>query len=193
MAREIFAGVDIETTGTKVGKHGLIQIGISTEDKFEFVSDVNPGAVQIEEEAMGINGFTPERIAKAPSTEAVAQNLFNALQEWYGGERVRIIAVGWNVGSFDLPFIDLAFPEITSKFFSYRTCDLNAVCFTLDRARKGLKGVMRYDGLKKDAKRYAEEVLAAKGVGAQWHDALYDAKAGMLAWERLRQKVMVND
>ncbi len=193
MAREIFAGVDIETTGTKVDRHGLIQIGIATEDGFEFVSDVDPGSVEIEEEAMQVNGFTMARLAVAPNTSSVALNLFTALREWYSGERVRIIAVGWNVGSFDMPFIQRAFPAVTEKFFSYRTCDLNAVCFTLDRARKGIKGVLRYDGLKKDAKRHAEEVLTAKGVAAQWHDALYDAKAAMVAWERLRQKVMVND
>lgn len=192
--REVYCGLDSETTGTEVDKgHGLIQIGIHAEDGFAFVSDVDPGPeVVIDDEAMGINKFTPERIMCAPNAEYVDSLLEAAIVERYGQDRFRFIAVGWNVGSFDLPFVKKYLPRLYKRL-SYRTVDLNAVTFTIDRARRGMKGVLRYDGLKKNAKEYAVSVLCAKGIAENWHDAYYDARAGMLAWEYLQKKVMVTD
>lgn len=191
--RSIFAGIDIETSGTEYTKHAVIQIGIVTEDGFEFVSDVRPeGEYEWQEEARAVNGFSNERVDAAPTQSLVDLNLSTAVNEFYGSEQTRLIAVGFNVGTFDLPFIIKSFP-LFQKRLSYRAVDLNSVLFTIDRARRGMKGVFRYDGLKKRAKEFAAERLATKGEETNWHDALFDAKAGLLAWEYLRGKVMVTD
>lgn len=190
--RHIYAGIDIETSNTDYRTGGVLQIGIKSEDGFEFVSDCNPGVVEFEAEALAVNGFTMERVDAAQPVGVVDVNLQAALREFYGAEQVRMVAVGFNVGTFDLPFIIKGFP-LFQKYLSYRAVDLNSVLFTLDRARRGVNGVMRYDGLKKAAKAQAAEVLAAKGTAANWHDALYDAKAGLLAWKYLCEKVRLTD
>jgi DNA polymerase III epsilon subunit-like protein len=191
--RQIFAGLDIETTGSDIDAgHGLIQVGIKTEDQFEFVMDVNPLPCEIDPKAMTIHKIPMERIQAAPTPEVVDARLEAAFADHYGSERVRLIAVGWNVGSFDMPFIKKYLPVSFGRF-SYRSVDLNSPLFTIDQARKGLKSIDRFDDIKQKSKRYAAGILAAKGVAEAWHDALYDAKAGMLAWKYIQGKMTVVD
>jgi hypothetical protein len=84
-------------------------------------------------------------------------------------DKVGLIAVGWNVCGFDLPYVRHYLPRLGS-FISRRSVDLNAVCFTFAGGAGG-----RWKRLKRRSKRYAEERLGR----AEWHDAA----AALLAWE----------
>lgn len=102
--------------------------------------------------------------------------------DWYITQAYKksFICVGWNVGSFDLPFVRRELP-ILGSLMHYRTIDLNAVCFTAERVL-----ATDYRELKDEAKEYAEDKIVG---AADWHDAGYDALASLKAWEYLIEKM----
>ena len=173
-----FAGLDIETTGSDINNEAaIIQIGVDLGTYKAFDSDIRPheGAL-LQEEAMRVNGFTAERMAAAPTAEEVDTKLAAWLEEQGVGER-RLIAIGWNVAGFDIPFVRKFLPK-SARFLSYRTIDLNAIVFTLDP----LQG---QEKLKPYLKKRAEEYLS----DAQWHDALFDASAALAIWQILQRSL----
>lgn len=175
-----FAGLDIESTSSNTETGGLIQIGVYFTPGLKFSSDVRPlQPYEVSKEAMKVNGFTMNRIQRAESAEAVDHNLRDFLDALAVGDK-RLVAIGWNVGSFDLPFVRRFLP-LTFKKLSYRTVDLNAVCFTLDP--------IKWERHKKAAKAYAKDQLTDEGWQENWHDASYDAAAAYHAWHFLRQAV----
>lgn len=169
-----FVGVDGEMTGTDgPAVHQLIQIGVATAPDGVFVSDIGYDEWRQNEDSMRIHGFAPERIRAAPRPHVVDRNVTSWLSDKVVGAEKGLIAVGWNVCGFDLPYVRHYLPRLGS-FISRRSVDLNAVCFTF----AGDAG-SRWKRLKKRSKRYAEERLGR----AAWHDAGYDAVAALLAWE----------
>ena len=91
--------------------------------------------------------------------------------------------VGWNVGSFDVPFVRKHLPGVASVL-SYQSADLNAACFIISEAQG-----ISYKGLKARAKEYAAEMALKDGLDEAWHDAGYDALASLYAWEYLKMRV----
>jgi hypothetical protein len=91
--------------------------------------------------------------------------------------RMNRVAMGWNVGSFDRAIVQKFMP-ILDQVLSYRTCDLNTVCYVVATQLN-----TSFEKLKREAKAYSEERIGQDI--AQWHDALYDARAGMFQWEYL--------
>lgn len=184
----IFVGLDGEMTGTtKKGegqaseKYQLIQIGLSVEavgmPNATFVSDIGYASWNETKEAMEVNKFTAERIRAGPSGLKVDAEALTWLESKLGSGIRDLHAVGWNVGSFDLPFVQKYLPNLGDRF-SYRSVDLNSVVYAI----VGPEGTFEeYDGLKAKAKQYAEKELGE----ARWHDAGYDAAASLLAFRFL--------
>lgn len=169
-----FIGVDGEMTGTDGSAvHQLIQIGVATAPDEVFVSDIGYDEWRQNEDSMRIHGFSPDRIRAAPRPEAVDTAVTQWLSDKVVGAEKGLIAVGWNVCGFDLPYVRNYLPRL-GGFISRRSVDLNGVCFTF----AGGAG-SRWKTLKKRSKVYAEERLGR----AEWHDAGYDAAAALLAWE----------
>jgi DNA polymerase III epsilon subunit-like protein len=169
-----FIGVDGEMTGTDgPAVHQLIQIGVATAPDEVFVSDIGYDAWSEDAESMVVHGLSAERIRAAPRADVVDAELCRWLGDKVVGSGRGLIAVGWNVAAFDLPYVRRFLPRFTSHL-SRRSVDLNAVCFTF----AGTAG-SRWKSLKKRSKRFAEEQLGR----AEWHDAGYDAAAALLCWE----------
>lgn len=102
--------------------------------------------------------------------------------EWYKQKAYHrsFICVGWNVGSFDVPYINREMPRL-GDLLHYRTIDLNAVCFTAERVVGD-----DYRTLKDEAKEYAEENMPGP---TKWHDAGYDAQASLWSWDYLVERM----
>lgn len=154
-----------------------------------FCADVHwsEGSYVWSPQAFEVNRFTHERILNAPYA---ADEVDDQLAEWLedlGAEPRQVIPIGWNVGSFDMPFVRRTFPS-AGRFFPHRSLDLNSVCFTMSGLMDTGGTPAEWDGIKRMANRYAEEML---GGEAEWHDALYDAKASVLAWRYLRNLLAV--
>lgn len=174
-----FVGLDVETTGTELGKSALVQIGIALPN-ITYVRDVRDplvttGEIVPDPEALKINGFTMGRIQKAQRIEEVDLILADRLKEDHGITEKSLIAVGWNVGGFDLPFIRRDMPRV-SQFFHYRVVDLNSIVFLL--AGNG----PNYDRFKEQLKKEAETRVTST---AGWHDAGFDAEASLAAFQVL--------
>jgi hypothetical protein len=106
------------------------------------------------------------------------------LDDRFGAGKRDLHAVGWNVGSFDLPFVREYLPSLGDRF-SYRSVDLNSILYSMadtDDEYKELKG---------KAKARAELALRAAGVEPAWHDAGYDAAAALMAFKYLREEILL--
>lgn len=185
--KTIMLGFDLETTGLEPLRHGIIQIGAALSRNLIFRLDVDPGNVEIDDEALTVNGFTRDRITELQKngpgshTASIAfdawlvenltiifgghQNLFNRLTgtkpDPINLDDFRFVPVGWNVGSFDFQFVKHHQPEIFRRLH-YQTCDLNALCFGTGHSKE----------YKKAVKRLAVSVL---GDDYKAHDAGWDA------------------
>jgi DNA polymerase III epsilon subunit-like protein len=174
----IFAGLDIETTGTDPNKnHRLIQIGIVFSGGSKIAYDVRPiGSVNIDAEAMFINHFTLERIVAAtPQTEVDNRIAFQLTSEGY--KENSITPVGWNVGGFDMGFVKKELPK-TAAFFSYRTLDLTSLAIMHE-----LRSGKSYRDLKVE---FAADIAQKLGRDER-HDALYDAEAALVAMQLFKE------
>lgn len=178
----LFVGLDVETTGSDImDGAGLCQVGVYTPDA-AFSSDVKVREnVSITEEALKVNGFTRERLVAGPHEVEVDGTLGRFLEDLHPRGRRSIIPIGWNVAGFDMQFMRKFLWASTKQRFSYRSVDLNAVCFTLDPKN--------WKDWKRAAKQYAEDVLSTLGFTLKPHDALYDAAQAYYAWEYLRFKL----
>lgn len=193
-----FVALDGEMTAASIAMGGRIfQIGIVLLEKTDqgigisdsYTATFNPGEEYYwDPEAEAVHGCLESEILEAQP----AADVDSKLAEWL---RVRGvdgwdnpgIAVGFNVGAFDLPHIEVMLPE-TFKLFSRRSVDLNAICFTLDDAEyNGQK--TSWAVWKRMAKKYAERsiLLGQNNVYlSEAHDALYDSYLHYYAWSFLQ-------
>lgn len=137
---------------------------------------------------MEANGFDRGRIIEAPRPAEVEAALIDYLLRIGGrrGERL-LVPVGWNVGSFDMPFFRRTFPE-AAKLFSRRSVDLNSVCFTFGSLLFGDPAARTWDAWKEQAKHFADRALYGVIPGGR-HDAYYDAAAAVVEWMYLRNRL----
>ncbi len=142
----MIVGLDIETTGAKPirERYKTIQIGIAFGTLDTFVSDVGWAATAFEfdPEARKVNKFTDERVRGATWWRYVEESAVNymaahglqlepnEMQKAHGWKPLRAIAVGWNVGSFDLEYLAKDMPRLAA-LFSYHSIDLNSICYAL--------------------------------------------------------------
>ena len=178
----LLVGLDFETSAGDVDIGAPIQIGITVGDQ-NFVSDIggwkfdDSTKFRWSEKAAKVHNITQERLNKAPDIFEV--DIFATawlLPLIQGYQRMNVIAVGWNVGSFDRQLVYRNMPNL-NKILSYRTLDLNTVCFFTAKVLGD-----SFEKIKKQSKQYSEASLTE---AAAWHDALYDAKAGMYQLEYL--------
>lgn len=91
---------DLETTGTRIGKDRIVQIGVvrlmPDGSRTSYQTLVNPG-MPIPPEATNVHGITDLDVAMAPALDAVADEV---LQELEGCD-----LAGFNVLRFDVPFL----------------------------------------------------------------------------------------
>ena len=178
-----FVGLDGEMTGSAktldfYKEYQLCQIGVALSPKEFFNSDIGfaEGEFKWTQEALDVNKFTLDRIRAGPRGWQVDAELVEWLRERNISEDTRLIAVGWNVAAFDLPFVRYYLPRF-SKFIWYRTIDLNACVFLAEQVT-GLS----YNNIKDKAKRYAAKQVPGE---VQWHNAGYDAADSIAAYEFL--------
>lgn len=177
-------GLDFETSAGDTKILAPIQIGITYQDQdYEAIIGNwkfdDSQAVRWSEGAAKIHNI-PRDVCEGLDP---AQKLFNVdvySSAWLlplveSTPRMNRVLVGWNVGSFDRRIVADWFP-VLNQVLSYRTLDLNTVCyFTADL----LNG--SYEAIKKTVKAKAAEALGEE----KWHDALFDAKAGLLTYQYL--------
>lgn len=192
----LWIGLDGEMTGPEISEgHVLIQIGASIEGE-TFVSDIGwPAGYPYTEIAMEVNGIPHERIWETYKHGLTADRTDQGLRSWlldHGASEDKkvLVPVGFNVGSFDMPFVRKFLPE-SYKLFSRRALDLNALCFGMEGLLYGGSTPL-WTGWKRMAKGWADMVLAANDSGDQdWrpHNAGYDAAQAVECLNFLRHRM----
>jgi hypothetical protein len=182
-------------------EYQLIQIGLATMEMGEpptsnvvlrpetlkmFVSDIGHDKWNSQPQAMEVNKFTSERIRAGPNREQVDDGANWWLDEYLGAGKRDLHAVGWNVGSFDMPFVREYLPKLGDRF-SYRSVDLNSILYSMADTEN------EYKELKGKAKARAESALRALGIAPAWHDAGYDAANALMAFKYLREEILLEE
>jgi DNA polymerase III epsilon subunit-like protein len=194
-----FIGVDLETSGSSHEDSAPIQVGIANDSGMIFDSYIGgwswvDGYVNGKrrhvwsDEAFGIHGIPKGRLYGMPSADLVDAQGAYWIEDNVGGPSKGIIAVGWNVAAFDFPFIREYLPR-TAASMAYRSVDLNAIIFGITQAGLADESgkpwtYYRLKSVVKDAA--AARILAQTDKPMQWHDAGYDALAGLYAFYELQ-------
>jgi DNA polymerase III epsilon subunit-like protein len=180
-----YIGLDGEMSSSDLSKGAkLIQIGMARIVDGQLSSIgilLNPGKdMHWTEEAESVHQFTKEDVwSKGLMPDSVDFELAN----WANPTKFRrdTVAVGFNVGSFDMPFLDDSLPELRSRF-SRRTVDLNSIIFGLSDTDR------EFQKIKANSKAYAREQMEGVffGFKDREHDAEYDAVMALYCFEYLR-------
>jgi DNA polymerase III epsilon subunit-like protein len=179
-----YIGLDGEMSGTDInGGHKLIQIGMAkyVDDSMASIGTLlNPGAMEWSEQAESVHEFSRDFIEKHGEDPAMVDQM---LADWANptAKRRDFVMVGFNVGSFDLPFLKQSLPILASKL-SRRVVDLNSIIFSLSDTNA------KFEAIKSRAKDYAFEKMEGMfdGFKNRQHDAEYDAVMSLYCFEYLR-------
>lgn len=185
-----YIGIDGEMSGTDLEEgHKLIQIGLAKYNEEGNVDHIgyliNPGEMTWSMEAQEVHQFTQDDInlygLKPSTVDPLAA-------EWANPKNQRrdFVMVGFNVGSFDRPFIKQTLPITYSKF-SRRSVDLNSVIFSMSDTNT------MFEKIKARSKAYAFEKMEGmfEGFKDRQHDAEYDAVMSLYCFEYLRTLLKV--
>ena len=180
-----YIGLDGEMSSADINSGGkLIQIGLAKFDENgEMVSTselLNPGTMDWQEEAYNVHQIEQwevETLGKAPS------EVDPGLADWVTTSKSRrdVVAVGFNVGAFDFPFLSQTLPILKSRL-SRRSVDLNSIIFALADNDHEVQRI------KSASKAYAHEMMEGlfEGRRNREHDAEFDAIMSLYCFEYLR-------
>lgn len=176
-------GLDFETSTGDHRNLSPIQIGISMPNGQEFESLIAlPDEHVWSMNSQAVHGIEMKELEGAPSIFEVdiraSAFMFDILKEW-SAPRMNRVAVGWNVGSFDRRIVYDYMPNL-NNILSYRTLDLNTVCY--------FAADILGDSYARIKQKVKEEAAAEIGED-NWHNALFDARAGLLNYQMLVELV----
>ena len=180
-----YIGIDGEMSGNDIDAGAkLIQIGLAKYIDNEMQSIgymINPGEMSWSDEAEAVHQFTKDDVVTLGLEPSVVDTV---VSDWANptNQRRDFVMVGFNVGSFDRPFIKQVLP-ITYSRFSRRSVDLNSLIFSLSDTNG------QFERIKGAAKEYAFEKMEGMFDGFQnrQHDAEYDAVMSLYCFEYLRE------
>ena len=192
-----YVGLDLETSGTDISAGSVpIQVGVSLGAAanmrsliggWEWDNDDRPETW--DERAALIHNIDRDLVGVMCDVEeyptVVDRKVASFLTRMANVGPNEAVLVGWNVGTFDFPFVRKYLPN-TAALCSYRFVDLNALCFSM--AEAGRRRAYQPDqaigakAWKARAKKAAERMM---GGDPKWHDAGYDATASLLEWSWL--------
>ena len=189
----VVIGLDGEMSSAELDQGGrLIQAGLAVrvDGRLEVFSElIGWDELEWSEEAAAVHGIDRADIAAASRSEEVDQRVYEWLLARGGrAKRRRLVATGFNVAGFDLPFFRHALPR-TMALVSRRSVDLNAVCMTLGGWATPTGPTRTWTGWKDGLKSAADAEIARLGISGHAHDAGYDAAQALLGWEWLRAEI----
>ena len=178
----LLVGLDFECSGSSHDKHVPIQLGLVAENA---CYKSNIGGWDWNKHEWDGAAYNVHHISKADLKDDPPVSIVDGDMAYWlwnvtrGYQRMNVVPVGWNVGSYDMPYITKWMPLLRS-LLSYRSVDLNALVFMLD----GHSGKSWKDW-KRAAKQYANEFIDE----TTRHDALTDAKAALFEFGFLRKQL----
>lgn len=179
-----YIGIDGEMSGTDIDAgHKLIQIGLAKYINGQVASIgylINPGEMAWSLQAEEVHQFSKEYINKyglSPESVDIASSTWANPST----QKRDFVMVGFNVGSFDRPFVKQTLPLLYEKF-SRRSVDLNSLIFSMSDTNS------QFERIKARSKEYAFHKMEGmfQGFSNRQHDAEYDAVMSLYCFEYLR-------
>ncbi len=201
--KEHIVSLDLETTGLEVGVHKPISIGaVNLSTRQYFYCQLEWDNITISPEAMrinkidiinppGINSCTQIYNRSLPANR-VLHLFIDTFTDWIRRHNnSKIIALGVNVGSFDLKMLKSIWPDGKSWPFHYRSIDLNSLMFVIAETHD-----RDFDEVKKQVTETAwdkfkeNKPYLAKEIGE--HHALADAWWNIYALQECTKILKLN-
>ena len=181
--------IDIETTGLDPNKHNVVSIGaVNPLDGYEFYREIYYKDLVVSCDTQVFSKINFSKIEDASQRSEPKIVIFD-LTTWLINQHhyKPIIAMGLNVGSFDLQFIKILSASVnssgTTNLFSHRSLDLNSAMMTLSKM-----GNVPFMDFKEDKSKSADDLFKAnrpEKYKLGKHHALFDAWFNVYLWEIL--------
>lgn len=189
----VLIGLDCETTGSDIDTGARLFNGALAlkRDGLLHMREVNlrPDHYTWSVEAEKVHMISEDRVKSYPQALVAEKELEDFLLSILPSPSALLVPVGFNVGSFDLPFFRKAFPSLMQRF-SHRVVDLNSLLLFLAVAGNG--GVGTFEDLKKLFKERASKVIKEINPDLQAHQAGYDSLEALLILDQIRSVGLKN-
>ena len=187
----IYVGLDCETSSDNFQTGRPIQIGISiyvAGQLKEYQSYINHRELDDwSAEAENIHHISPQTLLTAPEAQTVDEELFQWLNKELDYPAINsLVAVGWNVNSFDFHFLKPILP-LTMGLFSRRVVELNSLIHLYSQT--SLVAYRTFDELKEIVKSEGRETLDAYNIKGKEHQAAYDSALGLAIFSNLKDLI----
>lgn len=165
--------LDLETSGTNPEKHSILSIGIvvlqnEDENPSTFYEEIKYDELIIAPDAIAINEFDFKNQDGRISLEKADNMAFDFVKKNYSKKNTAM-AIGLNIGEFDLLFINKYMPRLAS-LLDRRSVNLNSLIYLLADINS-----IDFITLKQDLSEKAVIQVDKLAMGSKKHNALYDA------------------
>lgn len=165
--------LDIETSGVDPSKHSILSIGIvivinGFESFISFYEEIRYDELVISPDAIEVNKFDFKSQQNRIPLEKADNKAYDFVKKYFSKTN-KAMAIGLNIGEFDLLFINKYMPKLSS-LIDRRSVNLNSLIYLIADAN-----FLDFTKLKEDLSQKAAATLDALALGLKKHNALYDA------------------
>lgn len=165
--------LDLETSGTNPEKHSILSIGIvalqnEDEPPSTFYEEIKYEELIIAPDAIAINEFDFKNQDGRITLEKADNKAFDFVKKYYSKHK-KAMAIGLNIGEFDLLFINRYMPKLAS-LLDRRSVNINSLIYLLADINS-----TDFITLKQDLSEKAVIQVDKLAMGSKKHNALYDA------------------
>lgn len=177
--------LDIETSGVDPLKHSILSIGIvitinGFENYLSFYEEISYDELVVEPGAIEVNRIEfKNQIGRIP-LEKADNKAYDFVKKYYS-KTEKAIAIGLNIGEFDLLFINKHMPKLAS-LIDRRSVNLNSLIYFIADINS-----VDFLKLKEDLSAKAAVNVDNIGLGLKKHNALYDALIHMSLYNEIKE------
>lgn len=177
--------LDIETSGLDPSKHSILSIGIvvssdGLEDYQSFYEEIKYDELVISPDAMAVNNIELTNQEGRISLEKADNKAFDFVKKYFS-KADKPMAIGLNIGEFDLIFISKYMPKLSS-LMDRRSVNLNSLIYFLADINS-----LEFIKFKQDLSEKASIPLDNLALGLKKHNALYDALFHMSLYNTIKE------
>lgn len=176
--------LDIETSGIDPARHSILSIGIvitinGFENYLSFYEEISYDELLVEPNAISVNNIEFKSQDNRIPLEKADNKAYAFVKKYYS-KIEKAMAIGLNIGEFDLIFINKYMPKLAS-LIDRRSVNLNSLIYLIADINS-----VDFFKLKADLSEKAAKTVDDLGLGLKKHNALYDALLHMSLYNEIK-------